>query len=168
MNVLEQFYDILKTVVVKILSSKCTVCNDNLLVKCDCEECSCSLIINTVFNSSSLKDNFLTQSVAVTNPKLQQPLLVRKRKHLSQTETACSSGLMCDLITACLRVQPQMIKVSCLRFYFDKIVEILRAQDFSFIITSSGNVMYNLYLYFMSEGVRYMDDFLINYVTAKK
>ena len=46
-----------------------------------------------------------------------------------------------------------MIKVSCLRFYFDKIVEILRAQDFSFIITSSGNVTYNVYLYFMSEGV---------------
>ena len=106
--------------------------------------------------------------MAVTNPKLQQPLLVRKRKHLSQTETACSSGLMCDLVIACLRVQPQMIKVSCLRFYFDKIVEILRAQDFSFIITSSGNVTYNVYLYFMSEGVCYVDDFLINYVTTKK
>ena len=134
---LKQYHDILKNIMEKILSNKCTVCNDNLLVRCYCEECCCSLIINTVFNNSSLQGNFLTQS-ATTNTKLQQTLLVRKRKHMSQTETACSSGLLCDLIITCLQVQPEMIKVSCLKFYLDKIVEILTAQDLSFIITSSG------------------------------
>ena len=137
MGLLEQFYDILKMIVNKILSNKCTVCNDNLLVKCDCEECRCSLTINTVFRNLSLQENFLTQSV-ITSPK-QQTLLVRKRKHVSQTDTVSSSSmLMCDLITACLKVQPQMINVSCLSLYFDKITEILTAQDFSFIIASSG------------------------------
>ena len=149
MGLLEQFYDILKNVVEKIMSNKCTVCNGNLLVKCDCEECYCSLIINTVFNNSSLQENFLTQS-SITNPKLQQTLLVRKRKHVSQTETVCSSVLMCDLIMACLQVQPEMIKVSCLKYYLDKIVEILTAQDFSLMITSSGNIYYDEYFVFVS------------------
>ena len=134
---LEQFYDILKDIMQKILSNKCTVCNGNLLVRCNCEECYCSLIVNTVFSNSSLQGNFLTQP-AITDAKLQQILLVRKRKHVSQTETACSSGLLCDLIITCLQVQPGMIKALCFKFYLDKIAEILTAQDLSFIIASSG------------------------------
>ena len=90
-----------------------------------------------MFNNSSLQDNFLTPSPS-SNPRLQQTSLVRKRKHVSQTETSCSSLLVCDLITACLKIQPQIIKVSCLQFYFDKIIEILGVQDFSIIIASSG------------------------------
>ena len=134
---LKRFHDILKEIMEKILSNKFTVCNGNLLVRCDCEECCCSLIVNTVFSNSSLQGNFLTQP-AITDTKLQQTLLVRKRKHVSQTETACSSGLLCDLIITCLQVQPEMIKASCLKFYLDKIAEVLTAQDLSFIIASSG------------------------------
>ena len=140
MEVMTQLYDLLRILLEKVLSNKCTVCNNNLFVKCDSEECSCSLIINAVFNNLSLQENFLTQST-ITNSKLQQPLLVRKRKHVSQIEAACSANsmLMCDLITTCLKMQPQMTRTSCLRFYFAKINEILTAQDFAFIIASSGN-----------------------------
>lgn len=140
MGFLKQYYDILKNIMENILSNKCTVCDDNLLVRCDSEECCCTLIINTVFNHSSLQGNFLTQSA--TNTKMQQTFLVRKRKHMSHIETACSSGLLCGLITACLQVQPEMIKVSCLKFYLDKIVEILTAQNLSFIIASSGKFVF--------------------------
>ena len=119
------------------MSNKCKVIGDSLLVKCDHEECCCSFIINTVFNNSALKGTFLTPSPS-SNSRLQQTSLVRKQKHLSQTETGCSSLLVCDLITTCLKIQPQMIKVSCLQFYFDKIIEVLGVQDFSIIIASSG------------------------------
>ena len=135
-SLLQQYYDVLRIIVEKILSNNCTVSGDNLLVKCDQEECSCSLVISTVFNNSSLQENFLTQST-ITNTRLLQKLLVRKRKHMSQTEAACSS-LVCDLIRTCLKVQPKLIKVSCIRFYFDKIIKILGAQDLSFITESSG------------------------------
>jgi len=134
-----QFYNLLKTIVEKVLSNKCAIFDDNLLVKCDYEECCCSLIINTVFNNFSLQESFSTQS-SITNSKLQQNLFSRKRKHDLHSKTTCNSLLVCELITTCLKVEPHMIKVSCLRFYFDKIIEMLTAQDFSYIIASSGNV----------------------------
>lgn len=135
---LKKFYDLLSIIVEKTLNNKCVVSDNNLLVKCDNEECSCSLVINTVFNNSFLQEIFLTHH-AITDTELQQTSSVRKRKRVSQAETApCNSLLMCDLIRICLKLQPQMIKVSCLRLYFDKLIEILTVQDFKFVITCSG------------------------------
>ena len=48
MDVMRQFFDLLRILLEKILSNKCTVCNDNLLVKCDSDECSCSMTVNAV------------------------------------------------------------------------------------------------------------------------
>ena len=138
MNVLvKQFYDLLKVIVEKILSSKCTIHGDNLLLKCDDKECICSLIIHTVFNNFSLQNSFLTKS-AMTNSNI---LETRKRKYTLPSDTTCTSLLLCDLVSTCLKVEQRMIKVLCLRFYADKVIEVLSTQDFPLITATSGSIL---------------------------
>lgn len=127
-----QLFDVLENIIRQVIDNKGLVITNNLLLKFDSKQCCCLLAIDVIFSDPIFRDKFLSTSESKLNVSAG-----KKRKKKLVEVFADHNLLLCDLITTILKRNSSLVDMPCIKFYFDKTIAVLTAQDIYFSSLSS-------------------------------